>query len=270
MRPGAAAAMNSMLNAWVVPCCCSTREEEVRESDLETTHLAFGGDGEEPRTPSEHWVSPNCEEEAPSALLIELKKRSPTSSLRLLLDAADRATLHVCKAEMPSAGPVWEYNSRAEWEHQLRPGDFIVAVNGERGDSVVLLSLMLSTASLTIEVRRPYTWTAVVRREGERSLGLEMHYVKEGKSLVINGISEGPVLHFNEDCPDKAIRRFDHVLAVNGQEGSSDTLLKALQQPGDVTLALSRPCNPSGAAMSVLPGKQARGGARSSLAPVEE
>jgi len=228
--------------AWYQWYCCKNEEEAAAENDVDSMMRR-----DSPKSPSMAKTVPVVSESSPSCpsgssppLYAHIKKASVTASLGLQLDAADRTTLYIC-AMVGLNGPVAAYNATVGEDEQISVGDYIYAVNGIQGSAVKMLSRLQSTLVLDLEVRKPLLWTVVLPREAKQPVGLELSFAKEGRSLVVDKVTEGPCVQWNEENPHLGVQRYDHIISINGVEGETSVLLEVLATPGLVTFGMSRP-----------------------------
>lgn len=68
----------------------------------------------------------------------------------------------------------------------------------------------------------------LVINKGKGSLGLEVDYSMNGSSLLVLAVNPGPVLDWNEENKDKAMRKYDRIIKVNNTYGATTTELITL------------------------------------------
>lgn len=166
-------------------------------------------------------------------------KRKAAEPIGLHLDLTASAPVVVLEIN-DVEGPVANYNRQAEPGARIQPGDYITAVNGQQAEAKFLASEMQKLAEVSLEVRRPLEFSVKIDKS-EGVLGTKITYASLGKSLVIEDLYDGPVKEWNEKNPDRIIRRFDRIISVNGQSGSSTKLLGALGASQLAEITLSRP-----------------------------
>lgn len=172
---------------------------------------------------------------------IKVRKSAVETPLGLHLDLADGALVQICDL-LEGGGPIKEYNAGAAEELQIRPGDYLVGVNGIRGTPAQLLDLLRECLEPTLEVIRPHKWTVNVTRTPSLQVGLELNYSTEGRSLVVDKVLNGAVKEWNSTNPEMAIQRRDRIVAVNGSAGSPTVLLRMIAAcNGELALEISRP-----------------------------
>lgn len=182
-----------------------------------------------------------------------IERSSPKEPLGMHLDLADGAPVHVCDL-LNGLGPVRKYNARALEEARIRPGDYLVGVDGARGSPPTLLALLRESRSPTLEVARPVRWSARISRQQVETMGLELNYATEGRSLVIDKVLDGAVGAWSASNPKRAIRRQDRIVSVNGAGGSPTELLDMIgASRQEVMLGLSRACLTSVVPPRLLP-----------------
>lgn len=181
--------------------------------------------------------------EHPGPLLVQLQKPKVSAGLGLQLDLTAEAVPLI--VDVVPGGPVDRYNAAALPAKQIRQGDYLIGVNGVRGDSKKMVAEIQSSARVQLEVWRPHVLSVTIqRRSGHEVLGLELDYVATGNSLVITGISNGAVLRWNRGCPDLALRIGDRILSVSGASDDPALLMCLLKANNPATMVLSRPSCP--------------------------
>lgn len=177
--------------------------------------------------------------DGPSGLRISVARDSAQDPLGLCLDLCDGRLLYVY-ALRPGFNAATEHNSLAPERSQLRPGDYILAVNGVAGDARAMLKEMEHSVQLHFVIRRPTTF-AVELRKKDGILGLGLHHSGRSTCLLVEAVLEGPAAEWNVAHPDAEIRRGDRIVAVNGFEGRSRELLQRFADDVPFGLLVSRP-----------------------------
>mmetsp|Transcript_77112 Transcript_77112/g.218214 ORF Transcript_77112/g.218214 Transcript_77112/m.218214 type:complete len:341 (-) Transcript_77112:149-1171(-) len=138
-------------------------------------------------------------------------------------------------------GPLLAYNDNVKPSHQLRPGDFIMEVNGTCGQAVKIVQRMKKEARLEMTVKRPQNFGIVLDKKGTGNpLGID--FLKPtGRALLINGIAQGPLERWNASNGSEAARVGDRIVAVNGQGGTAAELLSAIKAGNRFQLTIERP-----------------------------
>jgi hypothetical protein len=75
----------------------------------------------------------------------------------------------------------------------------------------------------------------------ETSIGLGLHYVKNGCSLMIVEICDGPVKDWNMQNPKKEIKLRDRIMKVNSVKTGPEAMLKEISDQWGLKLIIVRP-----------------------------
>lgn len=140
-------------------------------------------------------------------------------------------------------GAVGIYNNVATPELQVRPGDFIMGVNGTMGNTAAMSRLASDNISLDLHFRRPEEYIVSIRRMGTlgETLGLELEYTGIGKTLLIAGISDGLANEWNRGVhPDNQIMIHDRIVEVNAYRGDAKRLLEMCSKSKELVLTILR------------------------------
>merc|ERR1719210_93002 len=101
----------------------------------------------------------------------------------------------------------------------------------------VLSRELEKTASLEIEVVRPYVFQSTIVKKKNEKMGLDLAYSPKSISLLIAGIKTGAAQRATP-----SIIKGDRILSVNDVEGPSLVLLDALRDVDEsVVIKVSRP-----------------------------
>jgi len=164
-------------------------------------------------------------------------------ALGLEVETQDGKMLYVSAVKN---GLVQTFNKEAEPTKQIMPGDFIVKVNGVEGASKKLNeALKKKETSFSLVCRRAEEWRVVVDRGADKG-PIGFGYVKPavGHSIVMTDIAAGPLSAWNEENPEREVRPFDRILAINGKRGKPDAILKQMKATGRFTMLVARPAEP--------------------------
>lgn len=114
-------------------------------------------------------------------------------------------------------------------EQQLRLNDHIVSVNSVRGEQMDrMLEELRTSTSWDLVVHRPIELAVFVDLERSPSLGLELKYSPNGRTLYIFDLGEGSVSDWNaEHPPSKSVKKGDRIVEINGTVGKACDLLNA-------------------------------------------
>jgi len=177
---------------------------------------------------------------------VSLEKPKADTVLGLSFDALDRCMLRVTGIGDEPDSPMTAYNASAPCALQLSVGDYIVEVNGVRGDTGRLVRELRRSTTLNMTVRRPMEFVVTIERSGAL-MGLFLHYSVAANYLVIQEVSAGPVKDWNDlRDEEKRVRKSDRIVSVNGVAGDVVRMLRALSQAagpqdGVMNLLVSRP-----------------------------
>lgn len=179
--------------------------------------------------------------DAETGFSVTIEKSPLDMGLGLSMDVSDGVKVHIIDVSTDD-GAAARYNRKASEEHRIRPGYYVVGVNSSSGDAKKLLGDMQNADAVTLDIRKPVLWSVTIEKKDGETLGLDLHYELNSKSLVIDNVSEGAVARCNsgQTNPTMEIRRLDRIVAVNGFEGTSLELMDWLATP-TVTLGMSRP-----------------------------
>lgn len=185
----------------------------------------------------------SCSTDHVSNFKVVVKRRCQDKmGVGLHMDITEGAQVHI--SEVINNGPVWSYNATVREDLQVRPGDFLTAVNGLTGSSSSLVrSLQADAAEVTLEISRPKLWEVRLQRRAQEGFGLSLTMGMGTQSLVVSAVEPGAAETFNSRSPEAAIRPGDRILAIAGASAdiSSEEKLAMLQRSNDVRLSMSRP-----------------------------
>lgn len=164
-------------------------------------------------------------------VIIDLR---PGASIGLNLDALQDEQAFV---DGITAGFIQEWNADKPRDRQLCPYDSIVGINGFRGDTKELLNEMRDTSQWCLIVRRPVELAISVDCDSSPTLGLDLKYSPNGRSLLIASIGEGSIRERNLRHAQQ-IRPGDRIVEVNGQRGTAKQLLEAASNVDTLELVI--------------------------------
>lgn len=176
--------------------------------------------------------------------IVQIQKDTTDTPIGCHLDISDGVMLRVCGIRTGSS-PVQSYNESQAKDGtlpQVQIGDFVVKVNTVEGNALRLGEEIRKAKALELTIRRPESFTCVLNKEGG-SLGLDLNYAVKGTSLVIDNMTSGAAEVWNSANPDKLLKKGDHIISINGKEGSSMELLEDLGRVQDATIVISRPAS---------------------------
>eukprot|EP00933_Yihiella_yeosuensis_P055166 TRINITY_DN53865_c0_g1_i1.p1 TRINITY_DN53865_c0_g1~~TRINITY_DN53865_c0_g1_i1.p1 ORF type:complete len:358 (-),score=51.76 TRINITY_DN53865_c0_g1_i1:160-1233(-) len=162
---------------------------------------------------------------------------SHTSALGLGVDTVDEELLIVTRI---SEGPVQEWNLSCEPDQIVRTHDRIKLVNGVKGKGTDLVQRIKDSFGevLTLTFQRPHEVVKpVLKMPG--ITGLSVSFSIASSSIVINAISSGAAIDWNESHPANPILLKDRIVAVNGEQGLASYLSELLKNPKAEQLELT-------------------------------
>jgi len=183
-----------------------------------------------------NWSTDGTRDDVPAAANV---LSSPP--LGALLDASTGVTIFVSEV-FDSDCPVGAYNRTAPPELQLKVGDFIVEVNGHRGNMTIMMQEMHLNRNLTLLVMRAMEYEINVHKQD--MLGCSITYdANSGISLGIACVLQGPIKVWNDENPSKIVIEGDRIIAVNGVKGATSDLLEIIRKSQDLWMTLARPAS---------------------------
>lgn len=214
-------------------------EEPESEAPL-ADHKEEPGDASEAAREAAKQELPAIDEEAadeqrtpPQRLEVTLKKPTPSSACGWQLDSMDPEVLFVSTLAVDLACPVQVYNASVAEEVRIRPGDYLVEVNGAKG-AKAMAYVMKSNSVLNIIIKRPQIFELSIAKTG-KPLGLGMKFSPQGTCLLVEDIGIGAVKEAGHD-----VRAGDRITAVCGATGPQQKLLSRLKASDPVILRISR------------------------------
>jgi len=195
-----------------------------------------------------HGIVAREQQESDFDFKVTLTRRSVDDTLGLVFDPCDGRLLCIY-ALRPGSSAARAYNHSALQEMQIQAGDYVLEVNGVRGDAKAMLKQAEKDEEVRLVLRRPVHFVVELDKQGSGILGLGLNHLTRGRrpgmSLIVDAIQEnGPVTRWNESCPEQALQKGDRILAVNGFKGSSKELLNGLAESDSLDLLVSRPEGP--------------------------
>jgi len=179
--------------------------------------------------------------EKPDELEVTLEKGEATD-YGMMLDDQDKLNLQVCEIY---DGVLQKYNDSAKDDMKVKVSDFIVGVNGVRGDPLEMLS-QFGEAKVTLHLRRAKSFTAIIeKQDNATSLGCEVPRPLMKNALVILKVGDGLLKAYNDNCKNEAekIMNFDRIVSVKGETGSAEQLRsKLMDTSGKFQIGIQRRC----------------------------
>jgi len=174
-----------------------------------------------------------------------LSRDTPKESWGVMMDFMAEKVAHVCRLREDVESPVRRWNQSVGEEHQLKVGDYIVAVNGISHASVpagsktseVMRSLVTAPElTMILQCCRPHIFEVKLERSSQR-MGLDLGYTKVCNTLIVSSITEGAAKLL---VPE--VRVGDRIISIGEVSGAPDKLLEAISTMGqNVVLTFSRP-----------------------------
>jgi len=181
--------------------------------------------------------SPPMNTDAPQQLCFVLERRAE-ESIGLNLDAVDESAPFV---DDVLAGSIMDWNKGRAPEQQLNIYDRIVEVNDVRGNTNSILAAMKGSATWKLVVQRPMKMQVTVHAEKAISLGLDLKYSPNGRSLLIDEVlAEGGIKRWNEENPHLQVKALDRVIQINGRVGTAKDLLDSAANQNSLELVILR------------------------------
>merc|ERR1740121_383452 len=160
------------------------------------------------------------------------------------LEMSEGPFLRVSKVER--RGPIPTYNAIAPEDEQIRDGHFIVAISGERrvrNDGKEMMAVLLKGGLVRLSFRRAQYFTVGPLRKSGSTLGIDLSYQARSTSVAVKQVfPTGVLVTWNQTAAHHLqVRQNDHILAVNGEGGSAQTLVQAMTESEVIELLLTRP-----------------------------
>lgn len=142
---------------------------------------------------------------------------------------------NVLKVEaIEQEGTVSEYNNSNPKE-AVRAGDFVTQVNGVKGAALKMLAEVrkeVRKGRLNMTLARTRTFRVVVTKKGP----LGATFGVFSRVLVLQDISEGPLMDWNRGNPSFQVEVGDQIIEVNGAKDNPNDLLENLKPEGELAL----------------------------------
>lgn len=247
-------------------CCCCTAEEDTAEVRVhsvsvteESAHNALNferqpeeaepkhivpkskdGDPPAPRPPLQPLLDESGERQqqepdqlVPDRFDAHIEKSSCLQAIGWQVDTVDSRHLFLCRLT-PGTSPLRKYNASAAPERQLREGDYIVDVNGNRESANEMMGQTRNLQDIKIVIQRPKLFTKKIEKHGGR-FGVALTHAKGCPSLYIETIQEGAL----KRCAPEVVVG-DRIVAVGGLKGDSEQLMQALMSDDAPEIQFSR------------------------------
>lgn len=138
-------------------------------------------------------------------------------------------------------GLVWKLNQTAALEAQVKVGDFLVEVNGKRGEAKAMCEEILKATNVQMKVKPALSFTASIDKKTHGKLGVGLDFLQEGNSLLVTEVRPGPIQDWNTENPDRQVKANDKIVAVNGITGTSKMLMDAVKSSPNIDIVIARP-----------------------------
>mmetsp|Transcript_29257 Transcript_29257/g.83116 ORF Transcript_29257/g.83116 Transcript_29257/m.83116 type:complete len:208 (-) Transcript_29257:176-799(-) len=177
------------------------------------------------------WEYPAAPDSEASSFVARLRRSNVQQSIGIRLEAFQAGMgIYISSIAEDVETAVGRYNAVAVKGHEIRAGDFIVAVGGKT--DLADMKRLFESPAITLTICRPLFFEASIQRQG-RPLGLGLVYDVDGaslgvKSIVPDGIGAAAGLAVG-----------DRIVAVDGAAGGTEFLLSALRTESP-TLTIAR------------------------------
>lgn len=153
-------------------------------------------------------------------------------------DPMDGAVMEVCVIR---DGLISKYNASVKDENeQMKLGDYIVSINGVKGDTDAMVTVMQKPSRKTVSVRRLKTWEVNLKQSGA-ALRPCMNRASNGRTLLIVDADDKIFKDWNLANPDLDIQKNDRILMINGIDSESEKMMEQVEQASDLKILVGRP-----------------------------
>lgn len=150
--------------------------------------------------------------------------RNIGEAVGLDIDHIDGVAAVVVAVKPGGAIQSWNDNNR---DKEIKGGDRIVEVNGSSGDVQQIIQKLKSDLTWRMTVQRPVELLVTIHKANAPTLGLDLKYAPNSKSLLITDVANGPMQDWNNENPGKAVRTNDRIVEINGARGKPQDLIQA-------------------------------------------
>eukprot|EP00933_Yihiella_yeosuensis_P020695 TRINITY_DN16534_c0_g1_i1.p1 TRINITY_DN16534_c0_g1~~TRINITY_DN16534_c0_g1_i1.p1 ORF type:complete len:489 (+),score=109.53 TRINITY_DN16534_c0_g1_i1:178-1467(+) len=131
------------------------------------------------------------------------------------------------------------WNSNAPEGKRVKPMDRLVMVNGEAGTIETLMYRLEGRRKFSLTLTRPRELHIVLRKHGNKPLGVSLGVDDFSMGILIMQIKEGGAFHaWNRENPSCQVSASDRVVAVNGREEAGRNLLQMISDSDELNLKL--------------------------------
>lgn len=210
-------------------------QEEAAPVFMETAEPASTVEAEaaaapRPDPPKNYEQVPDQLSQKSESFMVSFDRGTPPGAFGARVDPSDGKFLFISSLESGDT-MLNEHNKRVQedssYSEEVKASQYIVEINGKRGDARQLEALLATSAKLSIVFMKPTGFDCTVNRSG-KSLGLELRYpCNHGTSLLIEAILP--------DGAAKAVtgpgrpQQNDRILTVNGKSGDCYSLLEGVK-----------------------------------------
>eukprot|EP00928_Gymnodinium_smaydae_P047751 TRINITY_DN31896_c0_g1_i1.p1 TRINITY_DN31896_c0_g1~~TRINITY_DN31896_c0_g1_i1.p1 ORF type:complete len:251 (+),score=38.93 TRINITY_DN31896_c0_g1_i1:108-755(+) len=132
------------------------------------------------------------------------------------------------------------YNDRAAPLNRVKPHDFIVDVNGERGIEDMMAEVKFGH-SINLRIVRPLTYEVKVSK-GSLGLGVSFDYKPESTSIDVKTIAAGAIQDYNANVASGLqVVPGDFIISVNDVSDSAEKMIDTIRSNTELTLIFARP-----------------------------
>jgi len=136
------------------------------------------------------------------------------------------------------------YNLQAREEHEIRPDDFVLAVNGGR-NVVPLLEDCKLDSSVELRICRPARLAIRLAKGPHQQWGLSMGIHTKSRCMMVKDLLGGAIQEYNQQAEGPArLRAGDFVQMVNGIAGSASDIAEEFRTAVVAELIVLRLSNP--------------------------
>jgi len=168
----------------------------------------------------------------PTEFKLQVQRDSTDVKWGMRLDTQGSTRLLVDKVEL--SGPIVTANSKVEQEERrIGRGDVIMSVNDIGSETSLMMKEFIEKTDIVVTVRRSVeVFVCLERTSLDTSLGMAFPPKPKGSSLLVINLIPGLVQDYNAGEPDKSlqVQVGDRVVAVNGEEGTSEGLVTKLSE----------------------------------------
>lgn len=134
-----------------------------------------------------------------------------------------------------------QYNMNAAAAQQIKVGDFILDVNGQRDDAEKMLETINCSSKVAMKFRHPLEFTINIDKARWATFGVGLDYHADGTSMMITEVRAGPFQEWNQTNAGKEVKAQDRIIAVNGMTGMANALCEAMLGAQKPFLQIARP-----------------------------